>query len=924
MMSDSIPYPRGSEWRRWDLHVHSPESSFLRDSQPDWGDFIDALEKAPEEVKAIAITDYGTIDGYKEVKKHKENGRLKNIDLILPNVELRIAALQASASSNIGIDIHFIFDNTQENHIEEIERCLRSLKYTTRDSTYCCEERDFIRLGRDLGECSSDEEALKNGFSNFRPSREVFVAWIESEVFLREHCLIVIDNNKISKANTYKGNTSNVNEILRIAHMIFSGDPNDREYYLGKKGTLPEGGIKPCVHGCDKHVPDKLFQVDKDRFCWIKADPTFEGLKQITYEPADRIRIQEPKPEGKEDYQVIDRVKFTHDKFCPKEILLNQNLTAIIGGKSTGKSVLLRNIAQTIDGKQVEKNLEDAQLLDYGKGMEISNFLVVWKDQHKDEKQSSVEAKRKIIYIPQSYLNRVADRATGKDAVKKIVEDILKQEDAIKGAFEQLERENRGKISEVSQWIVDLFDKKDALEKLSSYIRNIGDKKGIEVEVQKLKREISELNKKAGMTTEEMDNYNSLSEKISELDGKMRELSQDLHSLEMLAKHQANFSASTVTLDLLERLSQETRSSLSSALKTFLQEANDKWQAEISKKLDFLKQQKIDKETKKEGVEKELLPLRDKAKGSQSLAEKSQKLSEEEGKLEKIKAHEERLGSLKSDLENLVGNIAKAHSDFFENFSRAKAEILKQKKIIKGRGLKFDMDVLFKEESFQACINKVCNQNKLIPFGDTVQLKDYSWADIKKFKDDMKKITEGILKGTLAIKSEYDKKKAIQELNPDQSWFGFDYKIEKDGDEISAMSPGKRSFVLLQLLIELDNSKCPILLDQPEDDLDNRSIYKDLVEFIKTKKKERQIIIVTHNANLVVAADAECVIVANQEGEGAENKEYQFEFVQGALENTFYKDVEYVLEKCGIKEHVCDILEGGKDAFEERKKKYNF
>lgn len=689
----------------------------------------------------------------------------------------------------------------------------------------------------------------------------------------------------------------------------------DRQYWLR------EG--KPLLQSSDAHELDAIGK----KFTWIKADPTFEGLKQIIYEPEYRVEIQESKPNGKEDYQLIDKVKFTHGKFCPKEILLNQNLTTIIGGRSTGKSVLLRNIAQAIDSKQVENNLEIAGLEDYPEEKRISQFSVVWKDQHQDEKDGSMEAKRKIIYIPQSYLNRIADRATGKNAVKEIIEDILRQEDAIKGAFEQLERENRVKISEVSQWIVDLFDKKDALEALSGDIRNIGHKEGIEAEVQKLKREISELNEKAGMASEEMTKYNFLSERIVGLDNEILILSEDLRALEMLANHQANFIASTVTQDLLERLSQETRSSLNNVLIALLQEANNKWQAEISKQRDLLEQQKIDLERQKIDKKKDLLPLLEKAKGSQSLAEKSQKLSEEEGKLAIIKGQEERLGSLKGDLEKLVEKIAKAHSDFFENFSRAKAEILKQKNITEERGLKFSMEIPFRKKSFQDCINNICNKKKLGGFKDGF-LQDYECSSPTKFKDDVKDIMEGILEGALAIKSEYDEKKAIQELNTlntDQLWFGFDYKIEKDGDEISAMSPGKRSFVLLQLLIELDNSKCPILLDQPEDDLDNRSIYQELVKFIKTKKKERQIIIVTHNANLVVGADAECVIVANQEGKGSKNRKYPFEFVQGALENTFSaKGVQYVLERCGIKEHVCDILEGGKDAFEQRKKKYNF
>lgn len=61
-------------------------------------------------------------------------------------------------------------------------------------------------------------------------------------------------------------------------------------------------------------------------------------------------------------------------------------------------------------------------------------------------------------------------------------------------------------------------------------------------------------------------------------------------------------------------------------------------------------------------------------------------------------------------------------------------------------------------------------------------------------------------------------------------------------------------------------SKCPILIDQPEDDLDNRSIFDELIPFIRKKKIERQIIIVTHNANVVLGGDAEEIIVANQEG----------------------------------------------------------
>src|SRR5699024_8574925 len=76
--------------------------------------------------------------------------------------------------------------------------------------------------------------------------------------------------------------------------------------------------------------------------------------------------------------------------------------------------------------------------------------------------------------------------------------------------------------------------------------------------------------------------------------------------------------------------------------------------------------------------------------------------------------------------------------------------------------------------------------------------------------------------------------------------------IEKDGDLISEMSPGKRGLILLELFLSISDEKHPILLDQPEDNLDNRTISRELVNFIRSKSRERQIILITHNANLVI------------------------------------------------------------------------
>ena len=160
-----------------------------------------------------------------------------------------------------------------------------------------------------------------------------------------------------------------------------------------------------------------------------------------------------------------------------------------------------------------------------------------------------------------------------------------------------------------------------------------------------------------------------------------------------------------------------------------------------------------------------------------------------------------------------------------------------------------------------------------------------------------------------------------------KKWYSLNYKLTYQGDAFVDMSEGKQAFVILKLLLDFSEKKCPILIDQPEDSLDNRAIYNELVTYIKKKKRERQIILVTHNSNVVVSADAENVIVANQDGINCHNQYGdKFQYINGALETTKDKDKneKYVLLSQGIREHVCEILEGGEDAFIKRERKYGF
>ena len=90
------------------------------------------------------------------------------------------------------------------------------------------------------------------------------------------------------------------------------------------------------------------------------------------------------------------------------------------------------------------------------------------------------------------------------------------------------------------------------------------------------------------------------------------------------------------------------------------------------------------------------------------------------------------------------------------------------------------------------------------------------------------------------------------------------YSIEYEGIPITQFSPGTRGIVLLLLYLALDlEDSRPLIIDQPEENLDPRSVFTELIGLFREARKRRQVIIVTHNANLVVNTDVDQVIVAS-------------------------------------------------------------
>ena len=119
---------------------------------------------------------------------------------------------------------------------------------------------------------------------------------------------------------------------------------------------------------------------------------------------------------------------------------------------------------------------------------------------------------------------------------------------------------------------------------------------------------------------------------------------------------------------------------------------------------------------------------------------------------------------------------------------------------------------------------------------------------------------------------------------------------------VAAVSPGQRATALLALV--LMSSGEPLIIDQPEDDLDNQHIYEDIVRVLADVCQARQVIVATHNANIPVLGDAELIVALNADAERS-----RVEAIGG-------------FEDSDVASYARRILEGGEDAFRARQRRY--
>ena len=909
---------RGSEWRRWDLHIHTPNTGKndnfkVTGDENIWDKYITNLE-AHAEFAVLGITDYFSIDNYLRVKNEQNNGRLQK-QYLIPNVELRILPV---TSTDTPINLHVLFDpNLDENVIKR--DFFNKLKFDYAGSSYLCTRSDIIELGRKFENNSNlaEDSAYKRGINQFNISFSAVKEALQSNSLYNKFLVGVSNSRNDGNSGIQDSALSAVREeIYRLSDFIFSANPNDILYFLGKRegADSPEqiiekyGSLKPCIKGCDAHSFDRMFQYKDNRFTWIKSNPTFEGLKQIIYEPEERVKIQENIPEEKNDYQIIDSISFDNEEMGKQEIKFNQNLNTVIGGRSSGKSILLGCLASKIDPKITPKNSEMNRKYNETISKLNAGVSVKWRD--------NTEETRKIIYYSQSAISeKVRENEYGISGISGLVKDIVKKEPEkleLIQSYEKFLVINKG---ELNTKINNFCQIKAQIENINNQIDNIGNKTGIDSAILKIQKEIDSIKKniKGYLSEIEDKKYRESKTKIEEYERNIELIKSDNAQLQLI-KNAELFSSQETSFS---KLSDTTNESIVKFYDELKSKTKEEWIKFIGSQIDEKIKAQNDLSKNVQTIKgSELYKKGESFKDSNKLLEqKSQNLDFENKKKNEIIQLETEIKKLEVSRNQLVSDIWNCFSKYEKEAKTLSGALRTQRDEVE---IQASVKFIYKE-FFEQVIKLLNKKNP-----GAKKYEDYESFDLLTLENYVNEIFDGIISGNLPlIKTNFQQ--ALIDLFSN-NYYTISYDVVFDGDNFSEMSEGKKAFIALRLLLDFDDGSCPIIIDQPEDDLDNRAIYDQLVMYLRKQKKNRQIILATHNPNIVVGADAELVIVANQNGLKNKNQDnVQFEYYANSIEDSFVDNkCKTILLSKGIRQHICDILEGGDTAFQIREKKYGY
>jgi hypothetical protein len=382
---------RGSEWHRWEPHIHAPGTILNNQfgAADPWNSYLTTLEGLAPKIEAIAVTDYYVTDTYEEFIKHKAAGRLPGVSLLFPNIELR---LDVAAKTGF-VNVHLLVSPEDPEHLLEVKRILKRLQFHAFSDRFDCTREELIKLGKRADPTITDDgAALRHGATQFKVNFDQLRKVIDESEWAKNNILVAV-------AGSAGDGTSGVRqaadatvrqEIEKFAHIIFSSSPAQREFWIGQRGVSIEelraryDGCKPCLHGSDSHDQKSVGQPVDNRYSWIKGALEFDALRQACIDPEGRAYVGEQPPRSAMPSQVISHVRIEDaDWATTPDIPLNPGLVAIIGARGSGKTALADVIAAGCDaitpaGWDADENISPSFLTRARKLIGDATTTLIW------------------------------------------------------------------------------------------------------------------------------------------------------------------------------------------------------------------------------------------------------------------------------------------------------------------------------------------------------------------------------------------------------------------------------------------------------------------------------------------------------------------------------------------------------------------
>ncbi|GAA8471278.1 AAA family ATPase [Helicobacter pylori] len=817
-------------------------------------DFIQKL--CTSEIDCIGLTNYFKFDEEEfDLKEKIEERGIK----VFYNLEVR---LDYQNNKDDCLDFHIIFSD--EISSDGIKKFLSNMK-----ANVCGIEKKLADLEKD---------DFKKAVVNFDQLLECLEE--ESLNLMGKYLL-----GFLSRGHGTSRSSSNYKKIAKKSHFLIHSSSKQENLKEDRKSWLKEN--KPLLQSSDAHKEDSIGK----KYTWIKAEKTFEGLKQIIYEPETRVSIDEKKPQ--DPLYKIDcvrlcfdgEVKITNEKgdapFCyagfDQKLYFSPNFTCVIGGRGSGKSTLLQLIASKLYDKSLVKGLKHETIQ---KCIEIQPDTDIVDSVEYLAQNEVEEFATNVSKFTEAIFNRIDSKSSGnlKELENQIIENIKKFDEQITYWQEKTKLEeqlkNREKERKKSQDIIDTFKDKDYLdkkEKLQENRKALIDlkqsKEGFLTFIRELKRVV---------------NFGENIERKNSYDEAYNQLKQNIcKKLEEIDKNIKNgcFKSDEENIEKLESEQQI----LHQEIVEFLKE-----KGVIDENIGDLERANY----QLAGIEKEITDLKRKI---EEIANKIKGFSWE--------GIDKDIEEFKDQINKELSKINSAFEEISKNHEEVKPITIKYRlneDIFEGVFEDFDKWV---DEGF----NTQKHQSKIKEYLKEIELKNaidmqhagfieklYGSIDNKKaaFYETMKDIFDR------EIHFQIYRLLILKHLRNVEKYKIFEVRYDKRA--LNETSFGQKCTAVLVVLLSLGNN--PIIIDEPEAHLDSTLIANYLVTLIKKQKQKRQIIFATHNANFVLNADAELIIQLKNEN----NKIVAQSFM---IESDEYKE---------------DLLklEGGEKAFKDRERKY--